>query len=82
MSWQRSVKNRSLEYWRISNNGISSSEEETYKKTRDSQYVRYLFRVKILARRFCRLMPKFAYGTYYPRFKSIRAPCQPPQQKY
>jgi hypothetical protein len=45
MPWQRAVKGRSIEYWRIGRNGIGFSDDEMSKKTRDSQFVRYINRL-------------------------------------
>jgi hypothetical protein len=46
MPWQRAVKGRSIEYWRVGKNGISmSSDQEFTKKTSESRYVRYVWRL-------------------------------------
>lgn len=45
MPWQRTVKGRSVEYWRISKNGIYSSDDADNKKMRKSTYVRYIYRL-------------------------------------
>lgn len=45
MSWQRAVKGRSVEYWRVGKNGIGFSDDEMNRKTRDSRYVRYVYRL-------------------------------------
>ncbi|SFJ54041.1 hypothetical protein [Bradyrhizobium sp. cf659] len=42
MPWQRAVRGRKLEYWRISKNSIYSSDEAENKKMRKSTYVRYI----------------------------------------
>jgi hypothetical protein len=45
MPWQRTVKGRNLEYWRVSKNGIYSSDDAENKKMRKSTYVRYIYRL-------------------------------------
>ncbi|WP_461316847.1 hypothetical protein [Bradyrhizobium embrapense] len=45
MPWQRSVKGRAIDYWRITTNGIGFSDDEMNRKTRPSRYVRYTYRV-------------------------------------
>jgi hypothetical protein len=45
MPWQRAVKGRAVEYWRIGTNGIGFSDDELNKKTRPSRYVRYTYRI-------------------------------------
>jgi hypothetical protein len=43
--WRRTVKGRTVEYAHIGRNGIGFSDDALNKKTRDSLYVRYLFRL-------------------------------------
>jgi hypothetical protein len=45
MPWQRALNGRNLEYWKISKNGIYSSDDEENEKMRTSSYVRYVFRL-------------------------------------
>jgi hypothetical protein len=45
MPWQRALEGRRLEYRRIGKNGIGFSDDELNKKTRSSNYVRYVFRL-------------------------------------
>lgn len=45
MPWQRAVRGRNLEYWRISKNSIYSSDDAENKKMRKSTYVRYIYRL-------------------------------------
>lgn len=45
MPWQRSVQGRTLVYWRISKNGIYSSDPADNAKMRESTYVRYNHRL-------------------------------------
>lgn len=45
MPWQRTVKGRNLEYWRIGKNGIYSSDEANNKKMRESTFVRHIYRL-------------------------------------
>jgi hypothetical protein len=45
MPWQRAVNGRSIKYWRIAKNGSGLSNDEPNKKTRNSRYVRYIYRL-------------------------------------
>lgn len=45
MAWQRTVRGRTIEYWRISENSIGVSDEKLNAKIHKSQYVRYVFRI-------------------------------------
>jgi hypothetical protein len=45
MPWQRAAKGRGIEYWRVGRNGIGFSDDEMNRKTRDSRYVRYVYRL-------------------------------------
>ena len=43
--WHRTIKGRALELWTISKNGMGFSDEEARKKTRNSVYARYVYRL-------------------------------------
>jgi len=45
MPWQRAVRGRNLEYWRIGKNGIYLSDAADNAKMRKSTYVRYIYRL-------------------------------------
>ncbi len=45
--WKREAKGRNVEFTKIGENGISSSDEEENRKLRQSKYIRYLRRITI-----------------------------------